>query len=261
MGPSSSTPGPTRRSGTAAWPPWPTAPPWSAMPMMTPRPWSLLLLASQGPPAGLHGRIDSMSGNLPRPASLPRPGPGCMMVHRSMSTTPMASVCSASGTTSRSARMAAGATGSCCYRGHELITTSCSPGGFSKAYSSLVAFIACPTRAQAPAQAPLCPRTWSSPGPSPVASLASALVGLQVNVGGGDDAGGDRLWALTQRVLDHLDKLGAYTLNHSGFLIVEVPWPTPMTWPGPVASCSTGASTYPRLLPGVPRGRSGSASR
>jgi len=35
------------------------------------------------------------------------------------------------------------------------------------------------------------------------------------------------LWARTRRVLDHLDKLGAYTLNHSGFPIVEVPLADP----------------------------------
>jgi hypothetical protein len=46
--------------------------------------------------------------------------------------------------------------------------------------------------------------------------LASALVGLHIN-----DARGDQLravlYARTRRVLDHLDKLGAATLNTSGF--------------------------------------------
>jgi 8-amino-7-oxononanoate synthase len=35
------------------------------------------------------------------------------------------------------------------------------------------------------------------------------------------------LWARTRRVLDHLDKLGVSTLNHSGFPIVEVPLADP----------------------------------
>ena len=59
-----------------------------------------------------------------------------------------------------------------------------------------------------------------------MASLASVLVGLQVNEARGDDLRAV-LWARTRRVLDHLDKLGAYTLNHSGFPIVEVPLADP----------------------------------
>jgi hypothetical protein len=63
-------------------------------------------------------------------------------------------------------------------------------------------------------------------GPSPIASLASALVGLQIN-----DVRGDQLRALlyarTRRVLDHLDKLGATSMNTSGFPIVEVPLADP----------------------------------
>jgi hypothetical protein len=44
-----------------------------------------------------------------------------------------------------------------------------------------------------------------------------------------------------RRILDHLEKLGAFTPNRSGFPIVEVPLaPTPTTWPGRGASCSTG---------------------
>ena len=58
------------------------------------------------------------------------------------------------------------------------------------------------------------------------ASLASALVGLQLN-----DTRGDQLrailYARTRRVLDHLDKLGTTTLNTSGFPIIEVPLADP----------------------------------
>ena len=35
------------------------------------------------------------------------------------------------------------------------------------------------------------------------------------------------LWARTRRILEHLDKLGAFTLNRSGFPIVEVPLADP----------------------------------
>jgi len=81
-----------------------------------------------------------------------------------------------------------------------------------------------PDRAEAAAQGRRTPYLHS--GPSPIASLASALVGLQIN-----DARGDELRALlyarTRRVLDHLDKLGAATLNISGFPIVEVPLADP----------------------------------
>ncbi|MET0150048.1 MAG: aminotransferase class I/II-fold pyridoxal phosphate-dependent enzyme [Acidimicrobiales bacterium] len=97
-------------------------------------------------------------------------------------------------------------------------------GGFSKAYSSLLAFIACPPELKRLLKVTAPPYLYS--GPSPVASLASVLVGLQVNEARGDDLRAV-LWARTRRVLDHLDKLGAYTLNHSGFPIVEVPLADP----------------------------------
>ena len=35
------------------------------------------------------------------------------------------------------------------------------------------------------------------------------------------------LWARTLRILDHLEKLGAFTLDRSGFPIVEVPLADP----------------------------------
>jgi 8-amino-7-oxononanoate synthase len=58
------------------------------------------------------------------------------------------------------------------------------------------------------------------------AFLASVLVGLQVNEARGDQLRAV-LWARTRRILDHLDKLGAFTLNHSGFPIIEVPLADP----------------------------------
>src|SRR5215208_3040513 len=97
-------------------------------------------------------------------------------------------------------------------------------GGFSKAYSSLLAFIACPPELKRLLKVTAPPYLYS--GPSPVASLASVLVGLQVNEARGDDLRAI-LWARSRRLLDHLDKLGAYTLNRSGFPIVEVPLADP----------------------------------
>jgi 8-amino-7-oxononanoate synthase len=59
-------------------------------------------------------------------------------------------------------------------------------------------------------------------GPSPVASLATAIVGLDVNERRGDAIRAD-LWRKTAVVLDGLDALGVHTPNRSGFPIVEVP--------------------------------------
>ena len=97
-------------------------------------------------------------------------------------------------------------------------------GGFSKAYSSLLAFVACPPELKRLLKITAPPYLYS--GPSPIASLASALVGLQVNQRRGDDLRAV-LWQRTRRILDHLDKLGACTLNRSGFPIVEVPLADP----------------------------------
>ena len=58
-------------------------------------------------------------------------------------------------------------------------TTSCSSAGFSKAYSSLLAFIACPTEVKELLKVAAPPYLYS--GPSPVASLATVLAGFDVN--------------------------------------------------------------------------------
>jgi 8-amino-7-oxononanoate synthase len=97
-------------------------------------------------------------------------------------------------------------------------------GGFSKAYSSLLAFIACPPELKRLLKITAPPYLYS--GPSPIASLASALVGLSVNASRGDELRA-MLYGKTRRVLDHLEKLGAATLNRSGFPIVEVPLADP----------------------------------
>ena len=93
-------------------------------------------------------------------------------------------------------------------------------GGFSKSYSSLLAFIACPTALKQVLKTAAPPYLYS--GPSPVASLATVLEGLRVN-----DIRGDQLRAklhrLTGRVLDRVRELGIATPNRSGFPIIEVP--------------------------------------
>jgi 8-amino-7-oxononanoate synthase len=93
-------------------------------------------------------------------------------------------------------------------------------GGLSKAYSSLAAFIACPTDMKRLLKTAAPPYLYS--GPSPTASLATALVGLDVNERRGDAIRAD-LWRKTATVLDALEKLGVHTPNRSGFPIVEVP--------------------------------------
>jgi 8-amino-7-oxononanoate synthase len=92
--------------------------------------------------------------------------------------------------------------------------------GFSKAYSSLLAFIACPTEVKQMLKVAASPYLYS--GPSPVASLATVLAGFDVNEQRGD-ALRARLYALTSRLLDGIDRLGIETPNRSGLPIVEVP--------------------------------------
>jgi 8-amino-7-oxononanoate synthase len=93
-------------------------------------------------------------------------------------------------------------------------------GGFSKAYSSLAAFIACPTALKNVLKVAASPYLYS--GPSPVASLATVLAGLEVNQQRGDELR-RVLYAHTRRVLDCLADCGVDTPNRSGFPIVEIP--------------------------------------
>ena len=71
--------------------------------------------------------------------------------------------------------------------------------GLSKAYSSLAAFIACPPEMKRLLKTAAPPYLYS--GPSPVASLATTIAGLEVNDRRGDELRTD-LWRKTQRVLD-----------------------------------------------------------
>ena len=92
--------------------------------------------------------------------------------------------------------------------------------GFSKAYSSLLSFLALPTRLKDVLKVAAPPYLYS--GPSPTASLATTLVGLQVN-----DARGDlyrfEMYRKTRKVLDRLHELDIYTPNQSGYPLIEVP--------------------------------------
>jgi 8-amino-7-oxononanoate synthase len=92
--------------------------------------------------------------------------------------------------------------------------------GLSKSYSSLAAFLACPPELKRLLKTAAPPYLYS--GPSPVASLATTLAGLEVNERRGDAIRAD-LWRKTEAVLDCLDRLGAHTPNRSGFPIIEVP--------------------------------------
>jgi 8-amino-7-oxononanoate synthase len=93
-------------------------------------------------------------------------------------------------------------------------------GGFSKAYSSLLAFIALPTPLKRALKTAAAPYLYS--GPSPVASLATVLEGMKVNERKGDQLRLE-LHRMTHRVLDALDLLGIRTLNTSGYPIIEIP--------------------------------------
>ncbi|MEU9392761.1 aminotransferase class I/II-fold pyridoxal phosphate-dependent enzyme [Streptomyces sp. NPDC048324] len=93
-------------------------------------------------------------------------------------------------------------------------------GGFSKAYSSLLAFLALPTGMKNRLKTAAAPYLYS--GPSPTASLATVLAGLDVNDRRGDALRAD-LYRRTVSVLDHLDGLGVETLNRDRLPIIEIP--------------------------------------
>jgi 8-amino-7-oxononanoate synthase len=93
-------------------------------------------------------------------------------------------------------------------------------GGLSKAYSSLAAFLTCPPELKRLLKTAAPPYLYS--GPSPVAALATALTGLEINDRRGE-AIRAALWRKTAVVLDYLDRLGVHTPNRSGFPIIEIP--------------------------------------
>jgi 8-amino-7-oxononanoate synthase len=124
-------------------------------------------------------------------------------------------------------------------------------GGFSKAYSSMLAFVACPTPIKNHLKVAAAPYLYS--GPVPTASLATVLAGLDVNAARGDALRAE-LHRLTRRVLDHLAALGVRTPNESGFPLVEVPLRTAEDLPV-VARKLLDGGVYATLAPypGVPR--------
>ena len=91
--------------------------------------------------------------------------------------------------------------------------------GFSKAYSSLLAFVTCSPELKRYLKVMVPSYVYS--GPVPVASLATALAGLEVNQRRGDELR-TVLWQRTQTLLEHLDKLGIATTNTSGLPVVEL---------------------------------------
>jgi 8-amino-7-oxononanoate synthase len=92
--------------------------------------------------------------------------------------------------------------------------------GLSKAYSSLAAFLTCPPELKRLLKTAAPPYLYS--GPSPVASLATVIAGLELNEKRGD-AVRAALWKKTAKLLDALDRLDVHTPNRSGFPIIEVP--------------------------------------
>jgi 8-amino-7-oxononanoate synthase len=93
-------------------------------------------------------------------------------------------------------------------------------GGFSKAYSSLLAFLAVPTVLQNRLKAAAAPYLYS--GPSPTASLATVLAGFDVNADRGDKLRAD-LHRMSTRVLQHVRGLGVFTPNTDDTPIIELP--------------------------------------
>ncbi len=92
--------------------------------------------------------------------------------------------------------------------------------GLSKAYSSLLAFIALPTGMKEALKVLAPPYLYS--GPSPVASLATTIAGLEVNKKRGDDYRAT-LWRHTDRILRAIHALEIHTPNESGYPIIEIP--------------------------------------
>jgi 8-amino-7-oxononanoate synthase len=93
-------------------------------------------------------------------------------------------------------------------------------GGFSKAYSSLLAFLSVPTTLKNHLKVTAAPYLYS--GPSPIASLASVLAGFDVNAARGDTLRA-HVHRLSARILSHVRALGVVTPNEDGTPIIELP--------------------------------------
>jgi 7-keto-8-aminopelargonate synthetase-like enzyme len=97
-------------------------------------------------------------------------------------------------------------------------------GGLSKAYSSLLAFVACEPAVKDRLKLAASPYLYS--GPSPVASLATTLAGLDVNAERGDRLRAT-LYERTATVLDTVRRLGLACANETGLPLLELPVATP----------------------------------
>jgi 8-amino-7-oxononanoate synthase len=93
-------------------------------------------------------------------------------------------------------------------------------GGFSKSYSSLLAFLALPTWLKNHLKVAAPPYLYS--GPAPTASLATVLAGLDVNEKRGDTIRAD-LFRKSMKVLDHVRGLGVFTPNVGNTPVIELP--------------------------------------
>jgi 8-amino-7-oxononanoate synthase len=124
-------------------------------------------------------------------------------------------------------------------------------GGLSKAYSSLLAFVACDPAIKRHLK--IAAPTYLYSGPVPTASLATALAGLEVNAKRGDELRA-RLYDSTWRILDHLHGLGVSPANVTGFPLIEVPVRDPdLLQPVGRALLERGIYTTLAPYPGVPR--------
>jgi 8-amino-7-oxononanoate synthase len=97
-------------------------------------------------------------------------------------------------------------------------------GGFSKAYSALLAYVACTPETKRLLKVAATPYLYS--GPVPTASLAAVLAGFDVNDARGDTIRAD-LHHKSGRVLAHLRALGVATPNTTGFPLIQVPLAEP----------------------------------
>lgn len=97
-------------------------------------------------------------------------------------------------------------------------------GGFSKAYSSLLAFLALPTQTKELLKFAAAPYLYS--GPVPTASLATVLAGFDLNEARGEAIRAD-LYRKTKRVLDAIRGLHLDCPNTSGFPVIELPLKEP----------------------------------
>jgi 8-amino-7-oxononanoate synthase len=90
--------------------------------------------------------------------------------------------------------------------------------GMSKAYSSLVAFVACPTKLKKYFKTNITAYIYS--GPVPTASLATALCGLEINEREGD-AIRDTMYGYAKRIAEGYRTAGISTDNDNAFPIVS----------------------------------------